>query len=261
MTERNPNKKRTSFLDAAGRSIFGERKANLSEGTRKYATNEEVNRMTETAVAAIENAGGNEPDFGGVKAEKLRKMATLALRADPNNAEARFRPGSRLRTYTGNREESGQLKDETYKGEATVGEGHTVYRNMEPLKYPEDWKVEELRGKPIMGRYTEDATFVEDPNGSEMLYNEYVTEDPDHPMRKYGITPKAGEWTEGMAQIPSYLLEIPPGTPEFEVITAGGKHVSVQGGDFVVIDDLGGGKTGVQAIERGAKERTYKPWA
>jgi hypothetical protein len=238
-----------------GESIFGER----FEGT--HATNKELDRTAVDMVATIVRAGGSEPDFGGLVVEKSRKMATLAMKADQGNIEERYRPGSRLRTYTGARNPDGTLKDETYGGEATVKEGSTIYRNSEPIQYPSDWKEEALRGKPIRGRYLSDGTFEEDPEGGAMLYNTYVTDDSEHPKRKYGIEPKPMQWIEGMAQIPSYLFEIPKGTGETEVITGDGKKISVHDGDFLVVDNLGGGKTSVQAVERGFKERTYTPWA
>lgn len=242
------------------RPPFGKKpKEELSLTERAYSSNPAVDAMARKAIEAITTAGDNGPNFGDLKVEKMRKADTLALKAHPENEASRFRPGSRLRTYTGQRAEDGSLKDETYKGEATVGEGHTIYRNSDPVMYPADWRDATLRGTPVMGHYEEDGAFVEDKDGSETLYNEYVTDDPQHPMRKYGIEPKAGEWTMGSAQIPSYLIEIPAGVESTEVVS-GGKLISVQAGDYLVIDDMGGGKTSVQAVERNTKERSYKSW-
>lgn len=217
-----------------------------------YSTDKDVGRMAATMVKAIEKAGDTAPDFGGLKVEKMRKMATLAMKADANNTEVRFRPGSRLRTYTGVRNEDGSLKDETYGGEAFIKENTTIYRNVDPIISGE--------GKPIKGRFEEDGTFTEDESGPNTLYNEYATDKADHAKTKYGIEPVAGTWTEGMAQIPSYLAEIPAAKGDLEVKTSSGKIISVHGNDFVVVDALGGGKTAVQAIERGMKERTYRTW-
>ena len=224
-----------------------------------YASDPTIDRIAEKLVTAIRRAGEREPDFGDLQVDKMRKMATLAMRADPNNAEPRFRPGNRLRTYTGVRDEEGGLKDETYGGEAVVKEGSTIYRNADPLKYSDDFPDAEKRGLPIRGHFETDGTFIEEPEG-EILYNEYATDNPEHPRKKYGIDPKPGVWTEGLAQTPSYLMQIPAEKEEFDVI-ADGKRISVRGGDFIVVDALGGGKTGVQGIEKGSKERTYRPWS
>ena len=218
----------------------------------KYSTDREVSAMTEKVVASIAAAGDGEPNFGDMKVEKARKTATLAMKADPKNSDIRFRPGSRLRTYTGVRTEDGALKDETYGGEAYIKEGTTIYRNTEPLLSAE--------GQPIKGRFEDDGTFVEDQNGLETLYNEYATDNPEHPKKKYGIVPQPSRWTEGLAQIPSYLVEIPTNKGDLEVKTGSGKLIGVKGGDFIVVDAMGGGKTGVQAIERGMKEKTYRTW-
>jgi hypothetical protein len=225
-----------------------------------YCSDAAVNRTAKSVISAIEHAGDAEPDFGGLQVEKMRKMATLAMKADPSNKEERFRPGSRLRTYTGVRSEDGSLKDETYGGEAVVKDLSTIYRNMDPLRYPQEDADLSRRGLPITGRFEPDGTFVEDAKGPETLYNEYVTDNPDHPKKKYGIDPKPGEWTEGLAQIPSYLVRIPEDKEELEIRAAGGKRISVRGGDYMVVDALGGGKTSFQAIEKNSKERTYRPW-
>jgi hypothetical protein len=217
-----------------------------------YSTDKDVGRMAATIVKALEKAGDTTPDFGGLNVEKMRKMATLAMKADPNNTEVRFRPGSRLRTYTGVRNPDGTLKDETYGGEAFIKEGTTIYRNIDP--------VQGENGQPIKGHFEDDGTFIEGEDGPETLFNEYATDKADHAKTKYGIDPKPGTWTEGMAQIPSYLAEIPAAKGDLEVKTSSGKMISVHGNDFVVVDALGGGKTGVQAIERNIKERTYKKW-
>lgn len=221
-----------------------------------FSMDKEVNGMVATMVAAIEKAGDGEPDFGGMQVEKMRKMATLAMKADANNSEVRFRPGSRLRTYV--RGEDGVLKDETYGGEAFVKEGSTIYRNADPIL--------DREGKPTRGHFEDDGTFVEDAAGSETLYNEYVTDDPTHPKRKYGIEPVAGEWTKAPAQIPSYLSRIPSSKGEIFVNTTkngkpvSGRKIAVHGGDYVVVDALGKGETSGQAIARDFKERTYEAW-
>jgi hypothetical protein len=250
------------FLDKTGKSVFGEPEAvdsgHMELREKAFASNPEVHTLATKVVEAVRAANGGTPEFGGMHVETLHKTATLAMRADASNKELRFRPGSRLRTYTGVRNQDGSLKDETYKGEATVGEGHTIYRNTDPVMYPDDWKDEERRGQPIRGNFAEDGSFTETPEGSETLYNEYVSSDPEHPMRKYGITPTPGAWTEGAAQIPSYLIEIPASVEATEVYTAGGKAISVRGGDFLVVEDLGKGDVRVQAVERSIKEKTYK---
>ena len=225
-----------------------------------YSADAEVDRMAEKMVAAIKRAGSGEPDFGGLPVEKLRKKASLAMKAHPHNPNVRFRPGSRLRTYTGARYSDGTLKDETHNGEAYIKEGTTIYRNIDPIRYPEEEQDPSKRQFPIKGKFEDDGTFVEDIMGPETLYNEYATDNPGHPKKKYGIEPKPGVWTEGIAQIPSYLVRIPGHKGEVEVNAANGKKISVKGGDFLVVDALGDGKTSVQGIKGDMKENTYRSW-
>ena len=226
----------------------------------RYSLDNEVNQLAMQIVAAIEKAGDGAPDFGALRVQKMRKIATLAMTADPNNAERRFRPGNRLRTYTGVRGAHGNLQDETYAGEAYVTERSTIYRNIEPIHYADDEADPAKRGLAIRGRFETDGTFIEDSQGSDVLYNEYATEGTEHAKRKYGIEPKPGVWTQGLAQIPSYLVEIPKAKREVLMKAGGGKLISVKGGDFLVVDVFGAGGIGVQAIDLGNKERTYRAW-
>ncbi len=226
----------------------------------RYALDDEVDRLASQVVAAIAKAGDGEPDFGSLQVQKSRKIATLAMKADANNTETRFRPGSRLRTYTGVRNSDGTLQDETYAGEAYLTDQSTIYRNIHPIRYDQQDRDPRKRGRPITGHFEGDGSFVEDIAASEILYNEYATENPDHPKSKYGIEPKPGVWTQGLAQIPSYLVQIPLTKGEVLVRAGGGKLISVRGGDFLVIDALPGGKIGVHAIDRADRERTYRNW-
>jgi hypothetical protein len=98
-----------------------------------YSLDTDVEQLALQVIAAIMKAGGGSPDFGSLRVEKMRKITTLAMRADPNNAERRFRPGSRLRTYTGVRNPDGSLQDETYAGNAYLTPQSTIYRNIEPI--------------------------------------------------------------------------------------------------------------------------------
>ena len=125
--------------------------------------------------------------------------------------------------------------------------------------YPPDTKDPSLRGFPIKVDYQPDGTVAENPMG-ETLFEEYKTSDSNHPRTKYGVDPKPGEWQVGIAQIPSYLVKIPEEKGDIDVTTKGGTVISVRGGDFLVVDALGDGKTAVQAIEKGAKEDTYRSW-
>jgi hypothetical protein len=226
----------------------------------RYSLDDEVDQLAMQIVAAIKKAGDREPDFGSLHVQKMRKMATLAMKADANNAEPRFRPGNRLRTYTGVRDVHGHLQDETYAGEAYQTERSTIYRNVEPLRYADDEADLAKRGLPIRGRFESDGTFVEDVRGPDILYNEYAAEGFEHAKQKYGIEPKPGVWTQGMAQIPSYLVQIPEAKGEVLVKADGGKLISVKGGDFLVVDVFGAGGIGVQAIDLRHKERTYRRW-
>jgi hypothetical protein len=63
-----------------------------------------------------------------------------------------------------------------------------------------------------------------------------------------------------MAQIPSYLVQISEAKGEVLVKAGGGKLISVKGGDFLVADVFGSGRIGIQAIDLGHKERTYRRW-
>jgi hypothetical protein len=229
-------------------------------GENSYSLDDDVNRLVKQIVDAIAKAGDGEPDFGGLHIQKMRKIATVAMKADANNAERRFRPGSRLRTYTGVRDPDGALQDETYAGEAYLTNQSTIYRNVEPVRYAESDPDAARRGAPIKGRFEADGTFVEDSAGPEILYNEYATESAEHPRKKYGIEPKPGVWTQGLSRIPSYLAQIPPEKGEVLVRAPGGKLIAVNGGDFIVADMLGPKNISVQAIDRGNKERTYRSW-
>ena len=225
-----------------------------------YSLDDDVDRLVKQIVDAIAKAGDGEPDFGGLQIQKMRKIATVAMKADANNAESRFRPGSRLRTYTGLRNPDGTLQDETYAGEAYLTNQSTIYRNVEPVRYSDTDPDAARRGAAIKGRFEADGTFVEDGAGPEMLYNEYATESVEHPRKKYGIEPKPGVWTQGLSRIPSYVVQIPPEKGEVLVRAPGDKLIAVKGGDFIVADRLDPKNVGVQAIDRGNKERTYRPW-
>ncbi|MGB6536141.1 MAG: hypothetical protein WBF58_09290 [Xanthobacteraceae bacterium] len=227
-------------------------------GEARYSLDHEVNQLAMQIVAALEKAGDGEPDFGTLQVQKMRKIETLAMKADAKNAERRFRPGNRLRTYTGTRNQHGHLQDETYAGEACLTERSTIYRNIEPIRYADDDADPAKRGLPIRGRFEADGTFVEDAKGPDILYNEYANEDSEHAKMKYGIEPKPGIWTHGAAQIPSYLVQIPEAKREVLVKAGDGKLISVKGGDFLVADVFGPGRIGVHAIDLGHKERTYR---
>lgn len=222
----------------------------------EYCSDPEVNEIITKIVETVEKMPTEEQSFKNLKVEKMQKMATLAMKADTSNNEKRFRPGNRLKTYTGVRNPDGSLKDETYGGEATIKDGTTIYRNIDPVLYGDG----EKKGQPIRGEYEEDGTFIEKPEGKEILYNEYATDNPEHSKKKYGITAEPKKWIEGMAQIPSYLAQIPVEKEEVQIKTASGKMISVRGGDFIVVDNLGGGKTSVQGIENNIKGKTYHPW-
>jgi hypothetical protein len=227
---------------------------------RTYSLDSDVDRLALQVIAAIMKAGDGSPDFGPLRVEKMRKIATLAMRADPNNAEQRFRPGNRLRTYTGIRNPDGSFQDETHAGNAHLTPQSTVYRNIEPIRYSDDDPDPARRGVPVRGLFGTDGTFVEDIGGPDTLYNEYAVEGVAHAKRKYNIEPKPGVWAEGISQIPSYLVQIPETKGEVLVKAHGGKLISVKGGDFLVADVFDRGRTGVHAIDRGSKERCYRPW-
>jgi hypothetical protein len=223
-----------------------------------HSLDPDVDRLALQVIAAIMKARDGAPDFGSLRIEKMRKIATLAMRSDPNNAERRFRPGSRLRTYTGVRNPDGSFQDETYAGKAHLTPYTTIYRNIEPIRYSDQDADLAKRGVPVRGRFEADGTFVEDIKGPDTLYNEYAIESVTHAKRKYAIEPKPGVWTQGVAQIPSYLVQIPETKGEVLVKAHGGKLIAVKGGDFLVIDVFDGGRTGVHAIDRSHKERTYQ---
>jgi broad specificity phosphatase PhoE len=233
----------------------------LSAPETIYSSDSRVQKLAERVVTAVREAAetGEQPDFAGFSVEKMRKDVE-ALKPDSKNKELRFRPGSRLRTYTGERDETGKLKDETFGGEAVIKDETTIYRNVEPLRYPKDYRKRGLRGKLIRGSFKKDGTFIEKQNGAEILFNEYATDTVGHSMKKYGIEPKPGEWITGTSKIPSYLVPIPENIGDVEVNAANGKKIAVNGGDFIVVDDFGAGKTDVQAIERATKQRTYRSW-
>jgi hypothetical protein len=225
-----------------------------------YSLDPDVDRLALLVVAAIVKAGDRSPDFGSLRVEKMRKQDTLVMRADLNNDERRFRPGSRLRSYTGVRNPDGSLQDETYAGNADLTSQSTIYRSIEPIRYSAQDTDPAKRGVPVRGRFEADGTFVEDIRGPDTLYNEYATEGVAHAKWKYGVEPKPRVWTRGIAQIPSYLVQIPETKGEVLVKAPGGKLISVRGGDFLVVDVFDRGRTGVQATARAYKERAYRLW-
>jgi hypothetical protein len=231
------------------------------DAERTYSLDLDVDRLALQVIAAIMKAGAGLPDFGRLQVEKMRKIATLAMRADSNNAEQRFRPSNRLRTYTGIRNPDGSFQDETHAGNAQLTPQSTIYRNIEPIRYSDDDADPARRGVPIRGLFLPDGTFVEDIGGPDTLYNEYAVEGVAHAKSKYNIEPKPGVWTEGVSQIPSYLVQIPETKGEILVKAPGGKLISVKGGDFLVADVFDRGRTDVHAIDRGSKERSYRPWS
>ena len=232
-----------------------------STATNRYSLDSEVDRIATLVVAALKRAEeGGEPDFGTIQVQKMRKIATLAMKADAANSELRFRPGSRLRTYTGVRDRDGILQDETYAGEAYLTAQSTIYRNIHAIHYGDDEIDPGRRGQPIRGRFEADGSFVEDFEGYDILYNEYANDDLEHPKRKYGIEPKPGNWTRGLSQITSYIVPIAEAKGEVLVKAGNGKLIAVKGGDFLVVDLIGDGKIGVHAIDVANKERTYQLW-
>jgi hypothetical protein len=218
-----------------------------------YSLDPDVDRLAREVVAAIARATDRGPDFGPLRVEKMHKTRTLVMRADRHNAEPRFRPGSRLRTYTGVRGQDGRLLDETYAGDAWLTEQSTIYRSVGPLRYADDDADPSQRGQPIRGRFEADGTFVETAKGNEILFNEYATEDSTHAKSKYGVDPMPGKWTHGTGQITSYLLEIPKAKPEVLLKAGSGKLIAVKSGDFLVFDVFGDGRVGVQGLDRASK--------
>lgn len=230
----------------------------------EYCADSDIEQLAKTITEAIANAGESEPEFGDIAIEKMRKKATWVMLASLNNPELRHRPGNMLRTYTGVRNEDGTLKDETYKGDSTVREGDIILRNRRggtdgQLVYPSDTSDPSLRGFPIKVRYEADGTAVEDINGED-VYEEYKSGDHENFKKKYdGAEPTEGKWQIVGSRIPSYIVEIPQDKGEVDIKTKDAT-IAVRGGDFIVIDDLGNGKTRVQGIEKGAKNDTYGAW-
>jgi hypothetical protein len=126
-----------------------------------YSLDPDVDRLALRVIAAIVEAGNRSPDFGSLRVEKMRKVETLVMRADLNNAERRFRPGSRLRTYTGVRNPDGSFQDETYAGNADLTPQSTIYRNIEPIRYSDQDADPAKRGVPVRGRFEVDVTEAE----------------------------------------------------------------------------------------------------
>lgn len=230
---------------------------NDSEAWREahLTSNDEVSKLYEEGIIALRVAKGNDPSFPpGMEVQKMRKSDTDVLVADKNNLDKRHRPGAHLRTYK--RGPDGKLKDETYNGESLLPEGAIIYRNSIP--------VLDMNGEPTRGKYDDETgVFTEDPNGPEILYNEYFTTNPEHTKAKYGLNRDeiAGKgWQKGMARIPSYLIKIPKGIEgEIQVTTSTGNIVTVYGGDSLVVEPIAG-KVGHQAIGNQWVDASYKPW-
>lgn len=224
----------------------------------KYSTDPQVDALAGKVVRAVEMAGGSEPNFGDLKVAKMRGWVN-AMKASESNGEHRFKVGNMLRTYVINKH-TGEIEEEVKYGRKILTDKHTIYKKRDPLFYGSNHPDPSKRGFPVMGHFEEDGTFTEDPMGSEQLHNEYATDDVNHPVNKYGITPVSQRWQDAFAKIPSYLVEIPAEIGKVTVISTHGTKIEVSGGDFVVVDDFGGGKIGVQAIERSIAQKTYSAW-
>lgn len=210
-----------------------------------YTTNTTLQESIEQAVHTIQEG---RPE--GLEA-MIKKTPTLILKADESHKTMRYRPGSKLITYTGI-DENGQLIKETWGGgEATLDESSVVLKNVEPIKYPEGHT---LAGKEVRGRYDRNGEFHIDEEG-EVLYNEYVS-NMDFVRGAYGIEPNIA-WKSGYKLDPSYVFEIPKFIGDVTITTASGIDIRLTGGDYVIIDTKKGKVKSVHGCEKNWLKKTY----
>ena len=208
---------------------------------KEYSNIPALNDLIEQAVVSVEQ--GKKDGL----VEMIKNSPTYILKASPNHKETRYHVGEQLVTYIGI-EADGKPKRETYKdGKANIQEDSVILKNAEPIK--------NMHGQEMRGFYEKDGTFVVDEKGTEVLFNEYVS-NLKFVDENYKVQPTE-QWQKGFKLQPSYILEIPADMKDIVIKTNSGAEIKLTGGDYVVIDSKKGKVSSVHGCERSWLNKTY----
>lgn len=197
----------------------------------------------------------------------IKNAPTYTLNASPDRSESRYRPGSKLYTYTGIDKDGKPIKENYGGGVAEIKANSVIIQNIDPLIYPNDYYIEEVRGKPIQGYYNDENEFIPLkseaglPEGRkfETLFNEYVS-DTTYVADSYGereegkSVPIKEGWTTQYKKFPSAIIQN-PGIKHASIVTKGGRILLEKDG-YVVIDfkSVGEGKNKIVSTHPIMKE-------
>ena len=196
-------------------SIFGER----------FVDNEALYDRMRDVLVAINT--GNEDRLRELGAEKVIKTTETGLTAaSANDSRPRYRIGSTLITYKGVNPD-GSLEEEIGEYRSALLKEKSVIASNGPILYPEGHPQ---AGKPVMGHYEDDGSFVIDANGTETAENEYVME-RDIAEAKYGFDGTSHPYR---ALVPSYRIPVPDDAAGATLRLPGGAQMELyKGGDII----------------------------
>ncbi len=234
---------RTSIVDLDFRSVLSD----ISINGLKYSSNLELEVLIQLAILKIESGTA----YNHVQ-KVIKKTSTDVLLADAGHAEARFRPGATLTTYTGVDTDGNPIKETYGGGVAQIKEGSVILRYPHSLTYPKGHKLE---GQAVRGYFNDANEFIISPDGDTELHNEYAS-DVAFVHGAYGITATV-TWQSGFKLLPGFALQIPADTGTVIIKTASGVEINVKDDDFVIIDTKKGKVSSVHAIAQDWFERTY----
>ena len=141
--------------------------------------------------------------------------------------------------------------------EITLKENNVVLSNGDVL-YPNDFKVKELAGKPVLGFYQEDGTFVVDQNnGTDRLQDEYIST-KEYVESVYQIRPNEKPQVAYKA-FPAYAFTPPKSYVENTEgkVWEYGKTIT----DVIVVStDKNGNIAGSSVVREQAFGETYMLW-
>jgi hypothetical protein len=224
-----------------------------------YSENQDLEGLILGAVSSIESGKPSENLTAMIK-----NAPTHILLASSSHSEVRYQPGHKLVTYNGI-DKDGKLIQETWGGGvAEIKDNSVILKNADPIKYQEGHK---LAGQEVKGFYKEDGSFVIDQDkGTERLFNEYVSgettlfneyvSDFDFVKGAYGVHANTS-WQTGLKLQPSYVFQIPSEMENVKVATKAGVEISLNGGDYIIIDAKKGKVLSVHGCEKSWLDKTY----
>ncbi len=219
----------------------------LQEMAKNAEAQDAINRKITELVGEIESGDAKQ-----VK-KMIKKSPTGLLKANSDDA-TRHKSGEKLVTYVGVNEDGSPKKETGDYAVATIKDDSVILRNEKPISG--------LDGKPLKGRY-EGSEFIPDPEGEELLYNEYVS-DEKFVETAYGVNPGEGEWKEALKLIPSYVYEVPdemfPESGDITVTTGAGTEIKLFKGGVVAFDTKKGKVISVRGIEGSQLADTYQDY-